>query len=684
MAYFARSILLLAALASSFDWLFAQSNDSRELFGKAYQLYTSGKPAQAKELFQQSMDPTHRLADYSLFYLARIAFDEADWDQSRKYLERLRQRFPQSVWYHSAALLRAKIDIAEKKFASAGETLRQLRADKSVSRELADEAHFLRAQIHEAHDTQAEIGRAFALYRELRDGSPDSRWAALARREQARLRDKFPDQFGLTTIASQAEEADRLARERQINDAEELYKKILRSVSEPAERLRFLTKLASLYLSAGNRNDAIPLLEQIARDYPESGEAPKALYQIGQIYWNRHENGRAFGYFKNLLEKYPASAYIDRAQYASADIHEYFGRKEEAIYYYTNVQKQFPKSQVRDDAAWRLAWLYYRGGELALAQSTFRSLAAQSKNGPFATAALYWQGRVAEKLGESEAAKQFYRQIVNGGEESYYQALALGRLEQLGASVEVHKPAQPVAVSEPDPPMRAELTFHLSRARELAALSLHQLAVAEIDEVNRRAKAPERLRALLMREYFNNQAYGRSLTLAQQLPYAQSDRDLYRYPLAYWELIQQKTQERGLDPHLVLALIRQESLFNARARSPAAALGLMQLIPPTAARVAKQIGQPAPTQEKLFEPELNLTLGTQYLKDLLERYANNWFKAIAAYNAGEAAVDRWEREIVTDDIEEFVERIPYVETRGYVKLVLRNHRIYKRLYEPQR
>ncbi|MGH7886970.1 MAG: transglycosylase SLT domain-containing protein, partial [Candidatus Binatia bacterium] len=678
MTYFA-PLLLLAALAGSPQRLFAQSNDSGELFGKAYQLYTSGKAAQAKELFQQNLDATHRLADYSLYYLARIAFDETNWDQSRRYLEQLRQRFPQSVWYHATALLRAKIDIAEKKLASAGETLRQMRADKTVARELANEAQYLQAQIHEAQDTPAEIGRAFALYRELRHASPDSRWAAASRKEQARLRGKFPDQFGLNTHEAQADEADRLTRERQINDAEELYKKLLRNAAEPAERLRFLAKLASLYLAAGSRNEAIPVLEQIAREYPESGEAPKALYQIGQIYWNRHENGRAFEYFKTLLENYPASAFVDRAQYASADIHEYFGRKEEAIHYYANVQKQFPKSQVRDDAAWRLAWLHYRSGEFALAQATFRSLAAQSRNGPFAGAALYWQGRAAEKLGDNDAAKQFYRQIVNGGEESYYQALSLRRMEQLGAPLEVQQRSpQPAMVSEPDPPLRAELTFHLSRARELAALSLHQLAVTEIDEVYRRAKAPERLRALLMREYFNNQAYGRSLALAQLLPSAQSDRDLYRYPLAYWDAVQQKTVERGVDPYLVLALIRQESLFNARARSSAAAFGLMQLILPTAARVAKQIGLAAPNAEKLFEPELNLTLGTQYLKDLLDRYSNNWFKAIAAYNAGEAAVDRWEREIITDDIEEFVERIPYLETRGYVKLVLRNHRIYKR------
>lgn len=675
-----RLLLTLAVVLGFPQSLFAQNGEPREMFARGYRLYTNGSPDQAREWFQKTVDQTYRLADYSLFYLARIAFDETNWDQCRQYLAQLRRRFPQSVWFHSAAVLRARADFADQRLVSAAEALRKLRADKSVRREIADEAQFLQAQIRVA---QGDVDRAFAQYQELRDASPASPWAAAARTEQTRLRGKFPGQFALSTMEAQAEEADRLARERQTNSAADLYKKILGDELAPQQRLRFLTKLSTLYLTAGNRSESIPILEQIARDFPESEEAPNALYQIGRIYWNRHENGRAFEYFRMILDKYPTSPYIDRALFASADIHEYFGRKDEAIRFYGDVQKRFPTSQVRDDAIWRLAWLYYRSGDLALAQSNFRALRAQSKNGLYATAGLYWEARTAERLGETEAAKKFYRQIANGGEESYYQTLSLGRLDQLGAPVDTPRPVQPTAGSEPDPPLRSELKFHLSRARELVALELHNLAVNEIDELSRRAKPQERLGGLLMREYFHSQAYGRSLQLAQQLPLPPSERDFYRYPLAFWDLVQQKTQERGLDPYLVLGLIRQESLFNARARSPAAAIGLMQLIAPTAARVAKQIGMAAPTRDKLFEPELNITLGTQYLKDLLERYSNNWFKAVAAYNAGEAAVDRWEREIATDDIEEFVERIPYVETRGYVKLVLRNHRIYKRLYEPQ-
>jgi len=681
MAYRIPALFLIVALGAFPEPVYSQTNDPNQTFAKAYALYTNGKSPEAKDLFEKLVDPKFRLADYSLYYLVAINFGESNWNQARLLLAQLKQRFPQSIWTHSAALLQAKIDIAEKKYAPAAEILRQLRAEKPAQHDIVDEALFLQAQIQEA---QGDPRRAHALYNELRDQSPNSRWSTTARKAQAKLRESFPELFALRSIDSLADEADRLVRERQINEAEVLYKKLLNNASDADGRLRYLVKLANLYLSARTRNESIPSLELIAREFPESAEAPKALYQIGQIYWNRHDNAPAFEYFKLSLDKYPTSDYVDRARFAAADIHEYFGRKEEAIQLYADIIKLFPKSQVRDDAAWRLAWLYYRNGDLAAGAATFELLASQSSNGPLGTAALYWQARLAEKSGDLDSARQLYRQVVNTAAESYYQTLSLRALQRLGEVADEPKIERPSAIQESDPPMAADLLFHITRARTLSSLSLRQLAVAELDEINRRTKSAGRMRTLLMREYFQSGAYGRSLQLANQLPSSRSERDLYRYPLAFWDMIQQKAQDRGLDPYLVLALIRQESLFDSRARSPAAAMGLMQLIPPTAARVAKQLGLSAPSQESLFEPEVNLTLGTQYLKDLLQRYSNNWYKAIAAYNAGEAAVDRWEREIVTDDIEEFVERIPYVETRGYVKLVLRNHQIYKRLYDTQK
>ncbi|MGE5220589.1 MAG: tetratricopeptide repeat protein [Chloroflexota bacterium] len=675
-----RALVLLIILLAFPRPLYSQSAAPADLFAKAYALYTNGQHAEARELFQKTLDADFHLADYSLYYLAAIAFDESDWNDARGRLSELKLRFPQSLWSHPGALLQAKIEIAEQQYVQAGEILRGLRTNMHLKRDIANEALYLDGRVQEY---QGEAQRAYALYDELRDSAPTSRWTAAARKAQKRLREAYPEMFPLPTIEMLADEADRLARERQTDDAEILYRKLLNNVTEADFRLRLLSRLAGLYLSVRKRDEALPVLQQIAREYPETGEAPKALFQIAQILWNRHDNAAALGYFKIIIEQYPASPQVGRALFAAADIHEFFGRKDEAVQLYERIIKSSPQGPLRDDARWRLAWLYYNRGEPAAAMATFRALARQSRTNAFAIAALYWQARSTEKVGDAESAVRVYRRIVNGGGESYYQDLALRGLERLGAPYNEPKAVVPKMVEEPDPPMTDDVAFHLVRARDLAELSLHQLAVAELDEIND-SKPNARLRMLLMREYFRNRAYGRSLKFADQLPSSQSERDLYRFPLAFWDLIQQKAREREIDPYLVLALIRQESLFDARARSPAAALGLMQLIPPTAARVAKQLGLAAPSQERLYEPEVNLTLGTQYLKDLLQRYSNNWYKALAAYNAGEAAVDRWEKELATDDIEEFVERIPYVETRGYVKLVMRNHRIYKRLYALQK
>jgi soluble lytic murein transglycosylase len=616
-----------------------------------------------------------------LYYGALIALKQKSWDLSRQLLSHLRQQYPQSIWFQHAQLLDAKIALAEKRYPEALAILKSLRSVKEMRKEIADESLYFQAQ---ASEGQGEVTQAYSLYQELRASYPLSRWTPEARKDQARIREKFPDLFGLPTIQSISDEADQLSREREYGNAEVLYKRLLNNVTEPDLRLSFMTKLAGVYLSVRKRNEAATILEQIARDYAETPEAPKALYQVGQILWNRNDNARALDYLKAIIERYPTSPYVERARYAAADIYEAAGKKDEAVRLYGSLATEFPNSPVRDDATWRLAWLYYRTGDLQQAAATFKILAGRATENSYRTAGLYWQGRSAEKLGDPETATKLYRKIAEGTEESYYQALSVQALARLGVSFTESSSISSSNDAESDPPLRPETAFHLARARELTAMSLYPLAVEELDETERQSSKETRVRLFLMREYFRNQAYARSLSIANQLPSSYTDRNLYRFPLAYWETIRSKARERDIDPHLVLALIRQESLFDTRARSPALALGLMQLLPSTAARVAKQIGLATPSNEKLFEAEINLTLGIQYLKDLLRRYSNNWFKAIAAYNAGEAAVDRWEKEIGTDDIEEFVERIPYVETRGYVKLVIRNHRIYKKLYPSQK
>jgi soluble lytic murein transglycosylase len=182
----------------------------------------------------------------------------------------------------------------------------------------------------------------------------------------------------------------------------------------------------------------------------------------------------------------------------------------------------------------------------------------------------------------------------------------------------------------------------------------------------------------LLEAYSDVEAHGRALKLAQRL---QSDLSpstfaAYQYPRAYWPRVTAAADSARLDPFVVLSLMRQESLFDPAAVSPADAYGLMQLLVSTASRVA---GRPV-AATALFDPTTNIGLGTRYLRQLLDRFDGNLAKALAAYNGGEDAVAKWEQRAPGAATDEFVETISYRETRHYVKQVLGNYRRYRRLY----
>ena len=153
------------------------------------------------------------------------------------------------------------------------------------------------------------------------------------------------------------------------------------------------------------------------------------------------------------------------------------------------------------------------------------------------------------------------------------------------------------------------------------------------------------------------------------------------YPFPYRAMIQAEAEEKGLDPFLTAALIRQESMFKARIASPAGARGLMQIMPETGKVVAGAIGIAPWDPEILYQPEINAHLGTRYLADQMQTYDGFLPYVFSAYNAGPHRVDRWQRIFPeAGDEQLFTERIPYAETRGYVKILTRNRAIYQGLY----
>lgn len=152
------------------------------------------------------------------------------------------------------------------------------------------------------------------------------------------------------------------------------------------------------------------------------------------------------------------------------------------------------------------------------------------------------------------------------------------------------------------------------------------------------------------------------------------------YKLDYSEYVYKYAKENDVDPYLVFSIIKAESNFNRNVESSSGAIGLMQLMESTAVEKANEIGQEVVVKEALYNPEINIKIGTSYYSYLIKHYNGNEHLALAAYNAGMGNVDRWIKEGTIKEDGSDLENIPYKETNNYVRKILRNYKIYKELY----
>lgn len=344
------------------------------------------------------------------------------------------------------------------------------------------------------------------------------------------------------------------------------------------------------------------------------------------------------------------------------------------------------------EASWNIAWIDYRGGRLARARAALATgLAAAAPSDPQIPQLLYWSTRFGEPDAGSDPAPEASRTLSDRFPYTYYGFLsrrgsvAVGDAAPTDAFDGAAAPDAPRAdqVAQPDIalfPKAAELWFlgfqRDARDEVLAATRREPPApdrAAEVAETLATVGADEEALRVVRRNFAPALERGdASLSSA-----------IWRlaYPDHLLEPIKTRARDR-VDPFLVSALIREESVYDPRALSPVGAIGLMQLMPDTGRRVARAEGLSDFSVDQLYRPEVNLTLGVRYLADLLDRFAGNEAYAVAAYNAGPEAVARWLENGPPRAIEEFVEEIPFGETRAYVKRVLRSAWLYHALYAP--
>ena len=288
--------------------------------------------------------------------------------------------------------------------------------------------------------------------------------------------------------------------------------------------------------------------------------------------------------------------------------------------------------------------------------------------------ALYWQARSEELAGKSETAAETYETLLDEFPDGFYAYLAERRTGKAARP--------PVTVETANDVLPDELTSTISLARELQTAGLDDFAVVEITRAVGRVEPGARKAALptLVAIGAYTPALRTSLDLYRRRILDENQLYPFIYPRAYEQVVVREAGSRNIDPYLVYSLMRQESLFDQRAVSPAAAYGLMQLLLTTARRMGTRTGMETVDLEDLFRPEVNVKLGTEYLADLAERFDDDPVLILAGYNAGEKAAERWKEQNSGVELDEFIEKISYRETRNYVKKVLRNYRNYLRLY----
>jgi soluble lytic murein transglycosylase len=577
------------------------------------------------------------------------------------------ERYPKSRLAPRALLLAATIDLRSDQDASAQTVLVRLINSYPNATEVPD-ALYLLAMTAEA---LGQLDAAALTYRDVRLLVPASGYAEGASDRIAVLQAggvRLPPLTGAQRVAR----AERLLKANVPDAALSEAQTIADEVKEGAVVTRALRVVAD---SARNlrRYDVAARTMGLLVDRSSAERRPGLKLEQARLYVRAKDPARALTAIDSIAG---AGTEAEKAEalYLKARVLEDLNRDADAVTAYRAVATQFPSREAAAASLWRLGWLSWVKRDAASAQKSWTRLAELGSAGAYRLPALYWTGRAREQVGTAGAA-DLYNQILAEAPRSYYGMLAAGRLGRTregGVSGQIALPQEPREALADD--------ASLARVVLLRRINLIEEAAFELeDAVQGAVSDPVRLYGMAG-VYIEAERYHMALRIMRrhfQNLAATGDPSLPRafwemfYPYAWRDEMRDAAQRRGIDPYLVAAVVREESSYYPKATSPVGARGLMQLMP-TTARLMSPGGD-------LEDPGFNIELGTRFLAGLMREF-NDPRLALAAYNAGPTRVRQWLSARRSDDIEAFVEQIPFDETRLYVKKVVLSWDEYRRIY----
>jgi outer membrane protein assembly factor BamD (BamD/ComL family) len=489
--------------------------------------------------------------------------------------------------------------------------------------------------------------------------------------------------------------------------------------------------------SAGRHPQALGEIERFKRDFPDHSRIPDALYYEASSSYHARENSRAVEAAETLRDRFPgtdrtpaAIVYAIRALRRESNtaairrwcehlMDEYprhdkayeglynlagyianagFARDSESLLeesrsVYQRIIQEGGRREVVKDAFWGYTWFQIRTRDRQAAVGTLEDLLERFPRTGYRPGALFWIGKLRLEAGDTTGASRSLLKVVEESPYGYYGQRSLEHLDALGVVPE--RTGSNRVFPEIDNLDRPRGRHHYDMAVRLKGVGLYEFAARHLASDGSSGSGSGSgvnpgidfaMADLLAASGWGTQAIRQiRATLGpfiqeggQNVPDA-----FWRivYPLHYWSQIQAEAERHELDPWLVVALIRRESLFDRSATSPAGALGLMQIMPYTAPEIARDLGLDPPADSDLYDPALNIRLGVHYLAGRIHEFDGDVIPAICSYNAGVGPVRRWLRDNETEDLDEWIELIQYRETRLYLKGILGDLHEYRRIYD---
>ncbi|HSV33674.1 MAG TPA: transglycosylase SLT domain-containing protein [Pyrinomonadaceae bacterium] len=627
------------------------------------------------------------IGDYALWMRAG-ALDQANRRvEARAAYEKLPRDFPGSLRARDAMLRDAQYLMQDGQFAAVPIVLKQLTTKDDGT------ALLLGAK---AYEQSGNPNGALAAYRRIYFFGPAAAEAAEAAASIPRLNSTVAPASADAAVSR----AEKLLAARHFSEAFDAYSDAFTHFPASATG-ELQARRANAAANARRFADATAALT--ATPMPAGEARAEAMFNLAVAYGRAKQWTQARSTADELHRTFPNSEWSKRAFVQLGQHAEELKDDSDASYFYHAALSFYPGAAEVTPAQFYIAWQAHDAKNFAeSSQQLIDHLAIYAGNNTdFRGKAAYWAARDSERAGKTAEARAIYQGLLGRYDANWYGYLAKQRLDTMVRNGNVSQTdfspdsvvgravanLQTVTVAEETagPPEDEKI----AKADQLSITGTDDWALEELSAAAVAAPTSPRVNLAIAKIYRAKEDNVQALNyLKRSYPdYSQMKPEEMRpdewdifYPLAYWDIIRQESRARSLDPYQVAGLIRQESVFNPRAVSSARAYGLMQVVVPTGILTAKKYGvERTITMESLFEPRLNIQLGTGYLRDQLDKYGHIEYVA-AAYNAGPQRVVQW-RATLPLELDEWAEAVPFRETRLYIQGVVRNTLQYKRLYD---